>query len=553
VEQQVRSVSLTIDKKYRVASRSGVLVTLSFTTASSIPAGGSITLSYPSNFFATDITPIFNTSNVVGLAASITSMSPYVVATTSNVAIGASFATTIVFGNFKMGPNPSEFSPTGVKVSTSADTTPSECVPSGIIGIYSQVSNVSFYIDDKFRVAGMAGVSATLSFIPSTLIPPGGSITLTYPSGFFVSGIIPNVNGAGSSSVPGLGAVYSATQNNTLVVITSGAFINELSNFSITISGLIMGAARVNSSDSIMVSTSVDQRNSEPVACGIVSPGAPAVNPQFASMLEGTWTGVCSQFAAVVSSSPADVFRSQVGLQCIPVVHRYNYTVVYANTSSNSPVVVFTRGAGYTEYVGTKYSTVAETGRRTLAAAANQFVLTVNSIDSLSRCSSVAISNFSPNSMLEYGSGTLGLSSVHQSCLPETLSAPQMSCTDKSSYSYVCSLQRQLPAPFSLPDNSPPVATPSPYTNPTSFPTESPDSRFLPVLLSRAARAAVWAGGAQGLFVGGNFLRAGASSYTNHIAQVFMLLHIYVQPFICPFMLSYTGVYFFVSRCAYPL
>ena len=28
------------------------------------------------------------------------------------------------------------------------------------------------------------------------------------------------------------------------------------------------------------------------------------------------------------SSSPANVFRSQVGLQCIPVVHRHNYTMV---------------------------------------------------------------------------------------------------------------------------------------------------------------------------------------------------------------------------------
>ncbi len=368
---------------------------------------------------------------------------------------------------------------------------------------------------------------------------------MTYPSGFFVAGIIPHVNGAGSSTVPGLGAFYSATQNNSLVFFTSGAFINASSNFSITISGLVIGAARVNSSDSIMVSTSVDPANSQPAASGAISPGAPAINPQLASMLEGTWSGVCSQFAAVVSSSPADVFRSQVGLQCIPVVHRYNYTVIYANTSSDSPVVVYTRGAGYTEYVGTKYSTVAESGRRILAAAGNQFVLTLDSVGN-SRCASVSLTAFSVNSMLEYGSGTLGLSSVHQSCLPETISAPEMSCTDKASYSYVCSLQRQLPAPYTLPDQSPPAAAPSPYTNPTSFPTESPDSRFLPVLLSRAARAAVWAGGANGLFVGGNFLRAGASPYTNHIAQVVILrLNISVAEFVFCFVYIPCNVFFY--------
>ena len=288
-----------------------------------------------------------------------------------------------------------------------------------------------------------------------------------------------------------------------------------------------MGAS-ANSSDSILVSTSSDQGNSEPVASGIILPGAPAIDPQFASKLEGTWTGVCSQFAAVVSSSPADVFRSQVGLQCIPVVHRYNYTVVYANTTTSSPVVVYTRSSGFTDFLGTKYSTVSETGYRTLAAARNQFILTLDSVSGVSRCSSVAISSAAINSMVEYGSGTLGMSSVHQSCLPETLSAPQMACTDKASYSYVCSLQRQLPSPFTLPDDSPLVAAPSPYTNPSSFPTESPDSRYLPVLLSRAARAAVWAGGAQGLFVGGNFLRAGSSPYANHVAQVFTLHKIYI-------------------------
>jgi len=247
-----------------------------------------------------------------------------------------------------------------------------------------------------------------------------------------------------------------------------------------------------------MVSTSVDQANSTAAACGVIAPGAPAIEPKFASILEGSWFGVCSQFAAVVSSSPANVFRSQVGLQCIPVVHRYNYTIVYANTTSSSPVAVYTRGAGYTEFLGTGYSTVASTGRRNLAAAANALVLTLDGVSGESRCAQVAISSAAVNVMLEYGSGTLGKSSVHKRYLPAPLSALQMACTDAASYAYVCTLQWRLPAPFTLPDNSPPVAAPSPYTNPISFPTESPDSRFLPVPQSRAALAAAWAGRGQG-------------------------------------------------------
>jgi hypothetical protein len=339
-------VSLSIASADRVAARSGVSVTLSFTTVSQLPVGGRITFSYPCNFFATDVAPAFASSNVAGLVVTITSMSSYAIASTGGVVIGPSVAATIVFNNFKMGPSANQGSVTGVQVSTSADTTASDGVPSGIIGSFTQVNNVSLAIAEKDRVSGTAGVSVTLSFVPTAAIPPGGSITLTYPSGFFVSGIIPNVNGAGSSSVLGLGAVYSASGHTLLVLTTSGAFISASSTFSITISGLVIGVARVNSSDSIMVSTSVDQANSTAAACGVIAPGAPAIDPKFASILEGSWSGVCSQFAAVVSSSPANVFRSQVGLQCIPVVHRYNYTIVYANTTSSSPVAVYTRGAG---------------------------------------------------------------------------------------------------------------------------------------------------------------------------------------------------------------
>jgi len=178
-------VALKIANSDRVASKVGVFVTLSFTTATLLPIGGRITFSFPCNFFATSTVPTFVSSNVTGLMLTITTMSSYLVALTSGVFIGGSVPASIIFSNFQMGPNPLPDSATGIQVSTSSDTIASDGAASGIIGNFTQVRNVSLTIADKDRVSGSAGISVTLSFVPASSILPGGFITLTYPSGFF--------------------------------------------------------------------------------------------------------------------------------------------------------------------------------------------------------------------------------------------------------------------------------------------------------------------------------------------------------------------------------
>jgi hypothetical protein len=95
---------------------------------------------------------------------------------------------------------------------------------------------------------------------------------------------------------------------------------------------------------------------------------------------------------------------------------------------------------------GTGYSNVASTGCHNLAEAANALVLNLEGVSGESRCAQVVTSSPAVNVMLEYGSGTLGLSSVDQSCLPAPHSAPQMACTDAASVntSALCSGSNRL-------------------------------------------------------------------------------------------------------------
>jgi len=72
---------------------------------------------------------------------------------------------------------------------------------------------LSFAIASSDRVAGKSSVPVTLGFTPTTPIPSGGTITLTYPSGFFASGVTPQINARVDRAV----ASNCSQQHNRLV------------------------------------------------------------------------------------------------------------------------------------------------------------------------------------------------------------------------------------------------------------------------------------------------------------------------------------------------
>ncbi len=104
--------------------------------------------------------------------------------------------------------------------------------------------NAVFSIASSDRLAGKSNVPVTLGFTPLNAVPPGGTITLSYPASFFLPSVTPVV-AAGASSVAGLTATCGATTNTSIVITTAGAAIPSLAAFTLTLSGICLEPAPV--------------------------------------------------------------------------------------------------------------------------------------------------------------------------------------------------------------------------------------------------------------------------------------------------------------------
>jgi hypothetical protein len=106
-------------------------------------------------------------------------------------------------------------------------------------------SSFTFIISSSDRVSCKSSVLVTLRFTPSFPIRSGSALTLSYPSKFFASSVVPSV-ASGASSVAGLTATCGATSATAVIITTSGAAI-PASAFTITIRGFTMGEATAGS------------------------------------------------------------------------------------------------------------------------------------------------------------------------------------------------------------------------------------------------------------------------------------------------------------------
>jgi hypothetical protein len=260
---------MSIAASDRIAIRSSVPVTIGFAATNPLPAGSSITLNYPSGFFASGVAVAFNSSSVVGLTGvcSVTSATQVVITTAGSTIPNS--AAVISISGFTMGLVTS--GSVGVTVQTSTDPTASEAVSSG--SIVGQVSAVSFEIQSSDRIAWRTLVSVTVGFILTTAIPIGGTITLKYPAGFFAPSVTPFAITAGTSSVPQLTGTCSATTADAVVITTASAPIpsTEITGvgFFVTIGGFQMGAVAA-STLGVNVRTSSDTEPSANVFSGAI-------------------------------------------------------------------------------------------------------------------------------------------------------------------------------------------------------------------------------------------------------------------------------------------
>jgi hypothetical protein len=263
---QVTAVSFSISPSDRVSSKPMVALTVGFTPTTPIPIGGTVTVSYPQNFFAPSITPILqsDSSSVLGLTGTCgsTGVSSFII-TTSGAAISAS-AFTITIGGLTMGN--ATVGANSVTVHSSADTLPSSPISSGSIS--NQVASVSFRIASLDRMATKTSVPVTLGFTPTSPLNIGGSITLLYPSGFFASAVRPTLT-SGNSNIANLAGSCSLTTASNVVITISGAPIPAASAVTLTINGFTMGSITFGAVG-VSVQTSSDIAESAAVASGAI-------------------------------------------------------------------------------------------------------------------------------------------------------------------------------------------------------------------------------------------------------------------------------------------
>lgn len=263
---QVTAVSFNIKSSDRVAAKPMVTVTIGFTPTTPVPIGGTLTISYPLNFFANSVTPSVpsDSSSVLGLSGTCqpTGNSSFTFST-SGAAIPAS-AFVVTVAGLTMGSKTSGSN--DVTVQTSSDTSPSIPISSGSIG--NQVLSVVFTVASLDRMSTKTAVPVTFGFTSTTLLNIGDLITLSYPSGFFASGIKPTFS-SGQSNVVKLAGTCSFTAATSLTITISGAAIPAASTVVLTLTGLTMGAITTGAVG-VFVQTSSDAAESVAVASGAI-------------------------------------------------------------------------------------------------------------------------------------------------------------------------------------------------------------------------------------------------------------------------------------------
>ncbi len=178
-QNAVTSLSFGIASSDRIAFKNFVSVTLAFTPTAYIPSGDSITLNFPSAFFASEVTPTVDAfgSSVPNLAVACNATTASsVVVQTSGAAIGMS-AFTVTIRGFTMGP--ATLGSDGVSVQTS-NSVASVRVHSGIIRMHCDAGS---YAENSSTTLACALCP------PGTFNPSNGSFSsfacLLCPAGTF--------------------------------------------------------------------------------------------------------------------------------------------------------------------------------------------------------------------------------------------------------------------------------------------------------------------------------------------------------------------------------
>jgi hypothetical protein len=159
-------IDFAISSSDRIASKTGVSVTLSFTVPVDIRPGNSITLNYPPNFFAPAPNPEAIAATDPGIIIACSAFNQtQVVLTPVSSSIGASDSFTVIVRGATMGPVMPSF--TSVSLQMSTDVLESSSVPSG--AIFRAVGSGGAVHLSRY-LAGASNVAATVSFVAASAL-----------------------------------------------------------------------------------------------------------------------------------------------------------------------------------------------------------------------------------------------------------------------------------------------------------------------------------------------------------------------------------------------
>jgi len=189
------------------------VTTFAFTTATTIPTGGTITLNAPANYFSAKASPAGVLGAASGTAAltgtcSLTA-SPFTIVCTTATADLPPGAHKITFAIGELTTGVAQAgSATGLSVKTSTDAVSLGAL-APTIGTVSDVSITMATVDKNQKQATTATV--TVSFYTCTTIASGGSITITTPANYFTGKDTP-----AGTLVPATGGTATLTSTCTL-------------------------------------------------------------------------------------------------------------------------------------------------------------------------------------------------------------------------------------------------------------------------------------------------------------------------------------------------
>jgi hypothetical protein len=250
------------------------------------------------------------------------------------------------------------------------------------------------------------------------------------------------------------------------------------------------------------------------------------IDASFLFSLDGNWSGTCSAFAGLSAKRP------DLGTVCSPVPLSAAYSVLYSAATQTYSTMMKQGLSWFASYPNidnslNSYSSerfdsfvqIASARDGSLKGVASGNTGSLNS----STCASVAFTG--ANSLVEWGWATLGgRVPQFQKCGP-SLPIPRSACSSSTGmYSYVCTLSRTpdsliVPSPALEASGNSKNFRDIPETRVTQSPTVLHVKENVEGSLTAAALTSAWGGASRGVYIGGNFKRAGNSSFTHHIAQ----------------------------------